>query len=168
VARRKQRTRDHVIADLSENHFEKCALQKGFSVERTAHDYGYDVILFTYDKNGEIENGFVSVQLKATDKLNTINNNTTISFPVDKKDLDLWLNEFFPVIFVIYDAANEQGYWLYLQSYFNAMTGFSLTNVGKTFNIHIPLSNSIGKGAMTKFADFKSKRNKIALTAQHT
>ena len=91
LANRKKRTREHIIADLSENHFERIALLKGFSVERTAHDYGYDIFLFSYDTNGEIENGYISVQLKATDSLTLINGNSKVSFPVDKKDLNLWL-----------------------------------------------------------------------------
>ena len=94
MANRKKRTREHIIADLSENHFERIALLKGFSVERTAHDYGYDIFLFSYDTNGEIENGYISVQLKATDSLTLINGNSKVSFPVDKKDLNLWLKEF--------------------------------------------------------------------------
>ena len=38
-----------MIADLSANHVEKQALLCGFSVERVRHDYGIDLILFTYD-----------------------------------------------------------------------------------------------------------------------
>lgn len=154
---RKIRTREHIIADISENHFESFALMKGFSTESTAHDYGYDIILSTYDPSGEIENGFVLVQLKATDNLSLINNNTTVSFPLDKRDLTLWLNEFYPVILVVYDAQNEKGYWLYLQAYFQSLTNFSLSNVGSSHNVHIPLTNRISKGAMTKFKNYKEK-----------
>ena len=54
-AERKRRTREHVIADLSANHVEKQALLCGFSVERVRHDYGIDLIWFTYDEHGEVE-----------------------------------------------------------------------------------------------------------------
>ena len=168
MARRKKRTRGHIIADMSENHFEKIALKKGFSVERTAHDYGYDVILFSYDIGGEIENGYISVQLKATDTLQLINGNTTISFKLSKKDIDLWLKEFNPVILVVYDAINEKGYWLYIQAYFQNLPNFSLTNVNKYFNVHIPIKNKIGKGAMTKFAKQKARLYSQIQSIQHS
>lgn len=154
---RKIRTREHIIADISENHFENFALMKGFSTESTAHDYGYDIIMSTYDQSGEIENGFVLVQLKATDSLNLINNKTEISFPIDKRDLTLWLKEFYPVILVVYDAQKKKGYWLYLQAYFQSLTNFSIANVGKSHNIHIPVSNVVSKGSMTKFKNYKKK-----------
>lgn len=156
MARRKKRTRGHIIADISENHFEKYALSKGFSIERTAHDYGYDVFLFSYDKNGEIENGYISVQLKATDKLPLINQNTIISFPVDKKDIDLWINEFNPVILVVYDAINKKGYWINIQSYFQSIPNFSIAKISKTTNVHLPITNKIGKATMSKFAQQKT------------
>ena len=66
---KKRRTRQHIIAELSVNYVERYALQCGFSVERVEHDYGIDLVLFTYDANGEIENGQVYLQLKATDNL---------------------------------------------------------------------------------------------------
>lgn len=168
MAKRKKRTREHIIADLSENHFEKIALIKGFSVERTAHDYGYDIFLFSYDANGEIENGYISVQLKATDSLPLINGNSVISFIVDKKDLDLWLKEFNPVILVVYDVPNNKAYWLYIQAYFQTLNGFALANVGKSINVHIPLTNKIGKGALTKFADQKTKLYNQIQNIQHS
>ncbi|MBO0949767.1 DUF4365 domain-containing protein [Fibrella forsythiae] len=154
---RKTRTREHIIADISENHFERFALLKGFSTESTASDYGYDIIMSTYDKNGEIENGFILVQLKATDSINLINNQTAISFPVDKRDLTLWLKEFYPVILVVYDAQNKKGYWLYVQAYFNSIKNFTLLNIGKTYNVNIPVSNKIKNSTMDKFKKFKEK-----------
>ena len=40
---RKRRTRAHVIADLSINLIERCALERGFAVERFRADYGIDL-----------------------------------------------------------------------------------------------------------------------------
>lgn len=165
---RKTRTREHIIADISENHFESFALIKGFSTESTANDYGYDIIMSTYDQNGEIENGFVLVQLKATDSLNLIDSGTKISFPVDKRDLNLWLNEFYPVMLVVYDAQNRKGYWLYLQAYFQSISGFSLTNVGSTYNVHIPVYNKVGKGAIGRFKQYKDKLYKQVQNIIHS
>lgn len=67
--RKRRRTRQHVIADLSVNHVEYFALQCGYSIERIESDYGYDLQIYSYDKYGELENGVVYVQLKATDHI---------------------------------------------------------------------------------------------------
>ncbi len=66
---RKRRTRAHVIADLSMNHVERQVLLCGFVVEQRLKDYGYDFVLYTYDQNGEAENGEIFIQIKATDTL---------------------------------------------------------------------------------------------------
>jgi hypothetical protein len=58
--RRKVRTREHVIAELAVNHVERQALLCGYSVERVVHDYGIDLILFTYSPEGETENDTVA------------------------------------------------------------------------------------------------------------
>lgn len=54
---RKRRTREHVIADLSVNYVERIVLRCGHTLERFWHDYGFDLLLYTYDNNGEYENG---------------------------------------------------------------------------------------------------------------
>ena len=72
VPRRKRRTREHVLADLSANHVERHALLCGYSVERRVHDYGIDLTILTYDTDGNVENGQILVQLKATDHLKVI------------------------------------------------------------------------------------------------
>ncbi len=65
--KKKRRTREHVIADLSINHVERQALLAGFAVQRIVRDYGIDLFLATYDHSGSVENGEIRVQLKATD-----------------------------------------------------------------------------------------------------
>ena len=46
---------------------ERYALLCGYSVERRVHDYGIDLVILTYDPQGNVENGEILVQLKATD-----------------------------------------------------------------------------------------------------
>ena len=62
--RRKRRTREHVIADLSINHVERFVLRAGCTAERTKHDYGIDLLMETFNVAGEPENGQVLFQLK--------------------------------------------------------------------------------------------------------
>lgn len=66
---RKRRTQEHVIADLSVNHVERFILRCGWTAERTQHDYGIDLFMETFTDNGEVENGRILLQLKATDSL---------------------------------------------------------------------------------------------------
>jgi hypothetical protein len=46
---RKQRTRQHGIAAQSVNRVEQFLMDEGHTAERLANDYGYDLILYTYN-----------------------------------------------------------------------------------------------------------------------
>jgi hypothetical protein len=95
-AAKKTRTRQHIIADLSLNHLEKLAFLNGFSTESFRSDYGYDVNIFTYNTEGEFEIGNIYVQLKATDRLKLLKSGLEISFALDKRDVNTWINDHFP------------------------------------------------------------------------
>src|SRR5438552_10779743 len=66
---RKQRTRQHVIADQSVNHVERFIIDEGHTAQRITTDYGYDMLMMTYDEQGYAEPGVVLLQLKASDSL---------------------------------------------------------------------------------------------------
>jgi hypothetical protein len=117
AGKRKKRTRKHVIADLSLHHVAYQVVKCGFTIEPTRSDYGYDGSIFTYDRRGEVENGAMFVQLKATDHIARYKRRTTFSFPIEKRDVDLWKDEPFPVYLILFDTAAEVAYWLYLQAY---------------------------------------------------
>ena len=126
---RKRRTRSHVIADLSVNHVERHVLLCGCTVERFWHDYGYDLLLTTYNANGEVENGDVRLQVKATDFLRYRRDGQSFSFRVEAVDLRLWLREVAPVILIVYDALREDACWLYVQAYFESLASFDLSRI---------------------------------------
>lgn len=154
---RKKRLREHIIADLSANHVERYIFLCGYSVERVEYDYDFDLIVYTYDDNGEIENGQVFVQLKATDSIQTLGDKQTIAFSLNRSDLELWLSEPMPVILIVYDAQSNQAYWLYIQAYFEKLKGFNLSNMGKTVTVHLPKSNSINEDSIKRFARYRDK-----------
>src|SRR6266478_1175045 len=52
---RKQRTREHVIASQSVNHVERFIIDEGHTAQRQESDYGYDLILSTFDEQGYAE-----------------------------------------------------------------------------------------------------------------
>ena len=155
---RKRRTREHIIADLSVNYFERQALLCGYSVERVRNDYGYDLFLFTYNDEGEIENGDIRIQLKATDHLPSVKTDGTFPFRISRSDLVLWLNELMRVILVVYNAEADVAYWLYIQQYFNQIAGFSLFTVGQTVTLYFPLTNILREEAIKSFSGFRSDR----------
>lgn len=154
---KKRRTRQHIIADLSVNHIERHVLTCGFSVERVNHDYGTDLVLFTYNVHGEIENGQVFIQVKATDSLNVLADQQTIAFPVKRSDLELWLVEPMPWILVVYDAQADVAYWLYLQAYFEHQKDFDVTQIGETITVYLQRSNIVDEASIKMLAQYRDK-----------
>lgn len=153
--RRKRRTREHIIADLSIHHVEGHILRCGWIVERMAADYGIDLELVTFDRSGQVQAGSILLQLKATDRLRVRSGASTVSFRVERRDLVFWLAELLPVILIVYDARKNVAYWLYVQSYFRRLKEFSLFTAGQTVTIHIPTANVITQAAVRKFARFR-------------
>jgi hypothetical protein len=152
---KKKRPRQHVIADLSVNHVERFALLCGYSVERVEHDYGIDLVIFTYDANGEVENGQIYVQLKATDRASRLADDSTVTFSLKRADLELWLQEPMPWILIVYDAQADLAYWLYIQAFFEAQTDFELFRAGDIVTVHLPTSNIVNQEAFWQFARYK-------------
>ena len=114
-AGRKRRTREHVIADLGVNHVERAVLLCGYTVERKQSDYGIDLEVETFDRNGQIEAGLIRIQVKATGTLTRGTGEVSFSWRVDATDLRAWLFDLAPVILVVYDAKGGTAYWLDLQ-----------------------------------------------------
>src|SRR5260370_24782832 len=88
---RKQRTRQHVIADLSGHHVEGFILEEGHTAQRLGSDYGYDLILRTFDEHGYIEPGAIYFQFKAMETLSE--SGSDYVFDLDIRDYDLWMRE---------------------------------------------------------------------------
>src|SRR6516165_1437396 len=97
---RKQRTRQHVIADLSVHHVEGFILEEGHTAQRLGSDYGYDLILWTFDPEGFAEPGSVYFQFKAMETL--IESGPDYVYDMDIRDYNLWTGEQWPVILVLF------------------------------------------------------------------
>jgi hypothetical protein len=152
---RKRRTRQHVIADLSVHHVEGHALRCGFVVERVMHDYGIDLELFTFNRKGEIEEGKILVQVKASDRLKVHPEQATLPFRIERSDLVLWLAQPMPVILVMYNAPKDVAYWLYVQSHFRRWKGFNLFTAGRSVTVQVPVGNVLTRAAIRRFARFR-------------
>lgn len=115
MAKRKRRTREHIIEDLSENYLERIVLNCGHLLQRPSRDYGVDVCMFHFSENGELENGEVRFQLKATDKLKLVSGGKFATVRIKTGDIQYWSMELYPFILVLYDATNERAFWVEVQ-----------------------------------------------------
>jgi hypothetical protein len=162
LGRKKRRTRAHVLADLSVNHVERFIFRCGFSCERVQHDYGIDVLMFTYAVNGDIENGHIEIQVKATDHPKYRDAGRTVACRVKYIDLRCWAEQPFPVILVLYDAGADQGYWVYMQRELEneSRRRRILADRSKsleTATFRIPRSNRLDCRAVMRFRDFRDR-----------
>ena len=168
MGQKKRRTREHVLADLSVNHVERFIYRCGFSCERVEHDYGIDLLMFTYSENGEIENGHVQIQVKATDHPNFREDGRSIACSVAAADLFNWSAEPWPVIVVLYDAVAGRGYWLYIQRDLEnrdrrlqiLANGDSATGDDpspKTATLCIPVANLMDCSVLRRFRSFRDR-----------
>ena len=151
----KIRTREHIIADLSVNHVERLILRQGHAVQRVEKDYGYDLQMFTFE-NGAFENGYVYMQLKATDELKVLQGGDSISFTLDRADINLWRRELMPVFLVVWDARQEAGYWLYMQAHLTRMRAHPLLPGQATLTVRLPKTNILDEASIERFRQYKN------------
>jgi Domain of unknown function (DUF4365) len=154
---KKRRTRAHIIADLGVNFVERCILLEGHSIDRIQQDYGIDLLMFTHNDAGEIENGHVSIQVKATDSL-SVTRIGAISFSIEIAHLKHWLFDPLPVILVVYDAASgNSAYWIYVQNHALRPETAGNFDLGDqdTVTFHIPSENLLDGVAIRRFRGFK-------------
>jgi hypothetical protein len=156
---RKRRTRQHVIADLAINYVERQALLCGYTVQRQTHDYGIDLYLATYDRDGYVETGAVLIQGKATDTPRVLADGQTIALSVEIRDLERWLDEKMPVILVLYDGGSDVLYWLDVQSYFRGQSGSGRSSARVSTTVRLPMANRLDVAAMTQIALIRNEAN---------
>ena len=152
---RKRRTREHVIADLSVNHVERFVLRCGWTAERSRHDYGIDLFMETYTADGEVENGRILFQLKATDSLRKSADGTVLPVRLEWRDLLFWLNEPLPVLLILYDARGDRAYWLYVQEYFRGQQWPERAGQATRVTVHVPVSQVLDEAAIRLFGRFR-------------
>jgi hypothetical protein len=113
---RKRRTRQHVIADLAVHHVEGFILDERHTAERIYYDYGYDLMMRTFDRRGYAEPDGVFFQIKATEQLKA--SRRGVYDDLDIRDYNLWMHEKVSVILVVYDSVLRKAFWEDIQRYF--------------------------------------------------
>jgi hypothetical protein len=130
-----------VIASLASNFIERYIVESGFSYEAVRHDYGYDLMMFTYDSDGYTEEGLVYLQIKASDSLSVGPDGCIV--PIDVRDYNIWVDEPMPVFLIAFDATARKGYWLYVQHYFETDSSRRPNAAAATVRVRIPRKNTV-------------------------
>jgi hypothetical protein len=153
IGPRKQRTRQHVIADLSVHHVEGFILNEGHTAQRLDSDYGYDMLMFTYDEQGYLEPDSIYIQLKATETLQAVGN--VYVFDLDIRDYTLWMLVRMPVILILFDASRKRAYWLAVQRYFREDEARQPKNGARTVRVRVPQRQVVNRRAVATMRDLK-------------
>ncbi|HZZ81439.1 MAG TPA: DUF4365 domain-containing protein [Gemmataceae bacterium] len=162
---RKQRTRQHIIADQSLNYVQRFIIDEGHTSQELTRDYGYDLVMFTYDERGYIEPDFVAIQIKATERLHP--SGSVFVYDLDIRDYNLWMLEKVPVILVLYDAADRRAVWVEIHEYFSADGGRRPKKGARTIRIRVPMNQSLNRRAIAKMRALKPARNIKLMETHH-
>ncbi len=159
--RRKRRTREHVIEEMSVNFLERQVLRRSHQLQIPARrEYGCDATMFHFAANGEIEWGEVRFQLKATDRLKTIAKGKFISFAVEFRDIHFWCFEddrAYPFVLVVYDAPKHRAFWLDVQKYVED-NAIDIESEQATLTVRIPSTNKLDLKAIDRFRQLSLER----------
>jgi Domain of unknown function (DUF4365) len=139
------------------NFVERQVLLCGHSIERVTHDYGYDVLLFTYDDDGEVEPGVLFIQVKATEHLRLLGTSQRAAVRVDVSNLRAWVSEILPVILVVYDASNDVAYWLHVQAEYPAEKSGHVLRARGLKTVHVPLAQRFDSNAVRALRRLKNR-----------
>jgi hypothetical protein len=149
----KQRTRQHVIADQSVHHVEGFILAEGHTAQRLERDYGYDLLLFTYDEQGYVEPGLLLLQLKAAETMQAVGSDYV--FDLDIRDYNLWMLEEIPVILIVFDATRKRASWLHVQRYFREEEARRPKKGAKTVRMRVPMRQAVNRRAIASMREIK-------------
>ncbi len=105
---------------------------------------------------GVIQNGYVALQLKATDSPRLVANASAMAYALDTRDLLHWLNEPWPVILVLYDGRGDRAYWMYLQAYFSRAGAVRPSQSRHSVTVHVPIENVVDPAAMRQFSRYRA------------
>lgn len=162
-AQRPERTREHYIEALGHNHVERFVLLRGHTADEPRPDYGYDIVITTFDykgaadfRRGEIENGSIYVQLKSTDTMKTARKDSAqISFSLKRRHLIYWINEPLPVILIVYSVPDKQGYWLHMQPYLKSGEFSMPPAMQEEVTVHLSRNAVVNEDAVETFRQYK-------------
>jgi hypothetical protein len=107
---------------MSANYVEKAAVGCAYAADRIRHDYDRDLAFFTFDDRGYLHSGVIWMQLKATDNRKKTRDGSAIVIRLQRKDLLAWIEDAYPVTFVVDDARRDSAYGHAVQNCFPQCT----------------------------------------------
>jgi hypothetical protein len=152
---RKRRTRQHVIADQSVHYVEGFILDEGHTAERYFYDYGYDLVMTTYDERGYVEPNVLYFQVKASESLQVVGGDYVCDIEV--RDYNLWMAERMPVILVLYAASMRRAFWLDLKRFFLENQIWRPRKGAKWVRVYLPAGQEINQEAIAGFRRLKAE-----------
>lgn len=152
---RKRRTREHVLADLSRHHVEGFILRAGFAAQPVGVDYGYDLMMLTFDPDGYVETGLVYWQLKAAEQLER--RRQGYAYDIEVGDYNLWMAEPLPVILALYDADARRAFWVHVQAYFSMELARHPRPGAKTVRIYADASSAVNLRSLRRIRLLKQR-----------
>jgi hypothetical protein len=137
---------------MSLNFLERKVLERGHQlVPAPKREYGWDATMYHFSPGlGEIENGEVRFQLKATDRLNE--SKSFIRCKVSVKDLFYWYWEAqrIPFVLVLYDAQRHRAFWVDIRNYIDE-SQLSNKKTQQHLTVRIPSGNMVDVGTIDTF-----------------
>ena len=118
--------------------------------------FSKDGFIKTYSDKGESEAGLIEVQVKATDHIERYKRKNGFYFDIEKRDLEAWYNDFIPFLFVLYDAQNDEAYYIEIGEYLRDEE-LSLEKINKFVRVYISSDNKFEPLAVLKLRADKNK-----------
>jgi Domain of unknown function (DUF4365) len=149
VVRLPKRPREHVLETESEK-FAHRVLPSEWIAERREHDYGIDLQVEIV-KNESVTGARFSIQLKSTDGLK-VRKKAYIAHPCATSALFYYLQLPEPVIYLVYDAKGDAGYWIWIQEYIRDGLDTNWKNQEEAI-VRIPKDNIFDGRAIKQIAE---------------
>jgi hypothetical protein len=154
---RKRRPRQHVIGEMGVNFLERQVLRRGHQLRRVPEpEYGTDALMLHFSpETGEIENGWIEFQVKATDEPNFVDRGRSVACTVELAHVRYWLWEVaHPFILVLYDARKHRAFWIDIEAYLEN----EKIEDQQTLTVHIPTRNNLTIKAIDRFREMSLAR----------
>ena len=116
-----------------------------------------DLMVKTYDGSGQIEAGYLFCQLRASDSVSYVDGGKGVSVAVDRRDLNVWVDEVYPVILVVYDAARDRAFWFHVQSNLESLGGIDRLKMSAFKSVRLKTRNRVSVKSVRRFADIKNE-----------
>ena len=146
------------------NYVERFIIDEGHTAQIVQRDYGYDLLMFTYDGEGYVEPDFVAIQLKAAETLSCRRH--PYVYDLDIRDYNLWMLEELPVVLILFDASRRRAYWLDVHRYFLEDVARQPRKGTKTVRVRVPKRQPVHRRAIATMRDLKPPSRAKTLAEQ--